>query len=271
MPDEPQPPQPAEASPIKPVRRRSLWRRIRPLATIAMAVLTFVYTVKEVVHTVHELPEQPQSSFAAGFKSGIDNQLRQLSSVDPMRLGGVFESSLRNNKCTFFVACSAIEQRFEQVHIGRLVMNMPVASEHPRLIYRIGPIMIPTWHTISGTPLAIRDMSIQIAHSGYWAIAMFLACTVFWIVLLVHFVRSDQLLPAWCCLMLSPLAISCCVYLVQHLCLGLLHVFGVVGGFMALLVTAFVHGTALALVVGFNHLFKAPEEFIEGVHKLKAV
>ena len=91
MPDEPQPPQPAEASPIKPVRRRSLWRRIRPLATIAMAVLTFVYTVKEVVHTVHELPEQPQSSFAAGFKSGIDNQLRQLSSVDPMRLGGVFE------------------------------------------------------------------------------------------------------------------------------------------------------------------------------------
>jgi hypothetical protein len=271
MPDEPQPPQPAEASPVQPVRRRSLWRRIRPLATIALAILTPIYTIKEIVHTVHELPEQPQSGFAVSFKSGVDNQLRQLNSVDPIRLGGVFEQSLRNYNCSWFFSCSPIEQQYQTLNIGALAARMPVAAGQLRLAYRFGPIFIPTWHTVSGTPRAIRDMSVQIAHSGYWAIAMFLACSVFWLVLLVRCVRGDQLLAAWCGLMVAPFAISCCVYLVQHLCLSLLHLFGVVGGFMALLVTAMVHGTAMALIVGFNHLFKSPQEFAEGVHKLKAV
>jgi hypothetical protein len=136
--------------------------------------------------------------------------------------------------------------------------------------YRFGPILIPRWDTIRGTPHGLLRMMAAIWRAGWRAVALYLSCAVIYFFLWLAALNlkddnSGNGLLVYSMMILSPFSISLMVSLVQLLAIGALHTFGwALGGFSVIL----AHAAALALLVDGRHIFKAPRELIEEVEKL---
>lgn len=262
------------------VQPRSRWRRLMALGSIFFILLSAYYAVKDVFVVVAEMraqvreqgtESQPQS-FTGRFNALVKRQVGQLGKVDPLALGGTFTNSLNNTDCSWFVDCKPRQRPALHPLARGWAFEMPAdVQPPPRLILRVGPIPIPTWHTIGGAPLALLVTCRAIAHAGYWAIAMFLSCAILWLVLFISAAKSDTPLIAWFLLIGAPLGISTGVYAVQHVCMWVLNVFGFFGCLLAVGITGFFHSAALALAVGFRHVAKTPHELVEQVEKLRSI
>lgn len=264
-----------------PAAARHSWRkRLVHLGSIFLIVLSGYYALKDVYDVLHEMhnevvkqeTDSDTRSFTGRLQNLVRKQLAELTAVNPTALGGTFTDSLENLTCTWFVSCTRIEHPVETVQFGQFHMDLPVAAPPPpKLIIKIGPIPIPTWHTISGAPRATIDSARAIAKAGVWAIAMFASCTVIWIALLIGAARGETPLAAYFMLIGGPLGISLMVLCVQHICLAVLNTFGLLGCVLAVGITGLLHSAALALAVGFRHIAKTPHELLEETHKLKSV
>ena len=270
---------PSEPSLIQPARRPFLSARFRASFNLLFILVCLVYTSVELYGALfghkEPTPEPPhpqqQTRFADRFKASMDAQVRQLGRVDPIQLGGTFQDSLLDYNCFWFVSCQKIDRPYQEVQLGNVKMRVEKYVEPPALLLHLGPIPVPTWHTISGTPRALRDMAVQVFTAGYWATAMFVSCAIFWVLLLVHFARTDQLIGAWMGLIFAPFAVSCCVFLVQHLCMGLMHLLGVVGAFLVIPVFSALPAGGLSVVINFKHLSGEQKELVEEMHRLKSL
>jgi hypothetical protein len=130
-----------------------------------------------------------------------------------------------------------------------------------------GPIIIPTWNTVRGTPYAMIRMVKAIRDKGWRAVAMFVSCTILFAVAWGALAnsKSSNGWIVYTALVLSPLCISILVYVVQWVARGALDACGWVGGMFAILLT---HSAALSLIVGVRHFLKGPKELVEAVEKL---
>ncbi len=273
-------PEPNES--VRPAQRRSLLKRLRHIGTILLILLSGYYAIKDVVEVVHEMRAEARKdadgeaakpdehSFSERLKALVASQVAQLDRVDPMSLKDTYIGSLEQNNCSWFVDCRPVERRGVDVRIGTLDLGMNTIVERPTLVVRLGPIPIPTWHTISGAPLATLQSVRMVAHSGYWAIAMFLSCAIIWFVILLSFARQDSAMAAYMMFIGAPIGISCMVWCVQKLSEGALHLFGLLGCAVALSLAGLLHSTALALVVGFRHIVLTRKELAEETEKLRA-
>ena len=134
----------------------------------------------------------------------------------------------------------------------------------PAIFTKLGPIWLPTLHTIRGTPHAFHETIIAIHDAGTWATAMYLSCALIWITL---WLRKMPLM-LYLLIFGGPLSIPLMVTLMQRICEGLLNL-GILGCAVAAGMMALLPSTALALLVGLHHTVKAPGEFIEAVVHLK--
>lgn len=134
----------------------------------------------------------------------------------------------------------------------------------PEIFTKLGPIRLPTLHTIRGTPHAFHQMVIAIHDKGFWAMTMYLSCTLIWITL---WLRKMPLM-LYILILGGPLSIPLMVTLMQWLCEGLLKL-GLAGCAVAAGLMALLPSTALALLVGLHHAVKSPRELFEAVEHLK--
>lgn len=269
--------------PVGPGPRRSLLKRLRHIGTILLILLSGYYAIKDVVEVIHEMRAEAKKeadqeaakpdkhSFSERLKALVASQVAQLDRVDPMTLRDTFIGSLENNNCSWFVDCKPVERKTVPMVLGTIDFGTTTVTETPKLMVRVGPIPIPTWHTISGAPLAALQSVRVIAHAGYWAIAMFLSCAIIWFVVLLGMAQKDTALGAYLMFIGSPVGISCMVWCVQKVSEGALHLFGLLGCAVALGLTGLLHSTALALVVGFRHIVSTRKELAEETEKLRAV
>jgi uncharacterized integral membrane protein len=133
--------------------------------------------------------------------------------------------------------------------------------------FRIGPILIPTWATIRGTPYALWKMIDAIHDAGWRAEALYLSCTVIFAFLWLAAANAKDSNGyfIYTTLVLSPLCISLMVLVVQWITKVALNTFGWVIGMFAIILA---HATALALIVGARHILKTPRELAEEIEKL---
>lgn len=245
------------------------------LGSIALILISGWYAAVEIWEVFHKPEPEPAAvelpDFSTKLKDVVNAQVQQLGRVDPVALGTTFENSLETTNCAWFVDCTPIVPHKQAVTIGGVTFDDMESVERPRLLVRFGPLPIPTWHTISGAPRALLQLARAVAGSGWWATAMFLACAVFWFAVLVSLLNADNLIAGWMMLIGAPIGISWCVWAVQHMCMGLLHAFGVVGGGFAVLLMGLMHSAALTLVIGFRHLYMTRRELAEEVEKLRGV
>lgn len=194
----------------------------------------------------------------------IDAQVSDLQGLDAGGLTGDFGWFLNNWNCPFIVHCVSIDA----MPPGSTMENRErhLAEKTPPQ-----PISVAIWHNISATPRALLYTAHQIVKAGYWATALFLACTVLWFFAMLREARGKTPVAALLMVVGSPLGIGLMVVCVQWLCALALHTLGIIGALIAVGLMATVEGTAIsALVVG-HHLSKAPEEIAEGLEKLKPI
>ncbi len=264
-----------------PAAAKHSWRkRFVHVGSIFLIVLSGYYALKDVYDVLHEMHDEvvkhetdsDARSFTGRLQNLVRTQLAELTSVNPTALGGTFTDSLNDYNCSWFVSCTKIEHPVQSFAFKGFDQPLDLATTPPpKLIIKIGPIPIPTWHTISGTPRALIVSARAIAKAGVWAIAMFASCTVIWIALLIGAARGETPLVAYFMLIGAPLCISLMVLCVQHICLAVLNTFGFLGCVLAVGITGLLHSAALALAVGFRHIAKTPHELMEETHKLKSV
>ena len=132
------------------------------------------------------------------------------------------------------------------------------------------PFVLPTWRAIRGTPYALIVTAGDIRRDGFWAIGMFLSCTLIWAMLLLRAARSETPIVVYPMIIAAPLFIPLMVVCLQWVCEGALDL-GLAGCLVAAGLLALAPSTALALVVGLRHLYKVPGEAVEGIEKLKSI
>jgi hypothetical protein len=148
----------------------------------------------------------------------------------------------------------------------------PQAANNSQEPLSIGswPLVLPTWRSIRGTPFALIKTVGAIRFAGYWAIGMFLSCTLIWVMLLLRAARGETPVIVYPMTIGAPVFVPLMVACLQWLCQGALR-FGLGGGLIAAGLFSLAPSTALALAVGLHHLYKVPGEAIEGVEKLKSL
>jgi hypothetical protein len=94
----------------------------------------------------------------------------------------------------------------------------------PAAVIRFGVIPIPTFHTIFGTPRALRVTLSRIGSAGGWAVAMFLICTSFYAVIWKSLStgRDGTPLAALILIVGAPVGIPLMVQCVQWVAGGLI-------------------------------------------------
>jgi hypothetical protein len=129
-----------------------------------------------------------------------------------------------------------------------------------------GPIFVPTFETIRGTPYALLQMAVAIRKQGAWAAAMYLSCAVIFVVLWFWAVnKSKGGFWIYTTAVFAPLCISFMVMCVQWVAQMALQTCGWAVGLLAIIIA---HATALALLVGVRHIVKTPRELVEEFEKL---
>jgi hypothetical protein len=266
--------------PEEPLRREitvtSPLRRILHLGLMILIGLSPLIIIRDLhsAYVEYKRHERDGSAekYSASIKSVVNGQLVELGKVNPMVLVGKFSGALADSVCNYPFLCEPIKQQTRPAYIGNIEVDLPVASPPPpKLIHQLVTIPIPSWHAISATPYAAWQMAVAVKNAGGWAIAMFLSCTVIWAALLVRVARGETPIMAYFMVIFAPLCISLMVMCVQWLCETALNTLGVVGCVVVAGIMAIAHSSALALIVGFRHLYKAPLEVVEEVKVLRSI
>jgi hypothetical protein len=239
---------------------------------LTIALFCFVYALadgKEVLGKFHNSYEIEHHLKDPGTIVGrtnllIDAQVNDLQGVDAGGLTGDFGWFLNNWNCPLIIHC---------ISINAMPPGSTVEDRERRLAEKTSPPPSPIaiWHTVSATPRALLYTAHQIVKAGYWAIAMFLSCTVLWFLAMLREARGKTPVAALLMFVGSPLGIGLMVVCVQWLCAAALHTLGIIGALIAMGLMAMVEGTAISAMVVGHHLSKAPEEIAEGLEKLKPI
>ena len=192
----------------------------------------------------------------------IKEEIDSLQGVDAAGLSGSFGAFLNTYNCPFIVHCESINVAPEGSSLAERMRHSPDPA--PSRSFAGG-----LWHDISATPRAIIYTVKEVVQAGYWAVTMFLACTILWFAMLFRAARGSTPIVAFIMLLGAPLGIGMMVILIQWLCAGALNALGVAGCVFAILVMAVIHGTAFALLVGAYDVLKGPREIVEGFEKFK--
>lgn len=159
-------------------------------------------------------------------------------------------------------------QSGQLIHIGAAEKTLSNPSPLPFMSHFIflGPIPIPKWDTIRGTPYALLQMAVAIRKQGARAVAMYISCTVIFIALWLWAASKAKEGGYWiyATAVFAPLTISLMVWCVQLIAEGALKTFGWALGMLAIIVA---HATAIALLVGVRHIVKTPWELAEQLEK----
>ena len=245
--------------------KRSIW-------PITIAILCLIYAVVDL--------REAGKNFSEEFKKQIDNvdpntrvgrmnlrvnyEVRRLQGIDTAGLAGSFGMFVDTHDCPFIVRCEVIDTAPKGASLAERLKH---AADTPPPRSLIGQI----WHMISAAPRAVIFTAEQVAKAGYWSIAMFLSCTIFWFALLFRMAKRDTPVIGVLMLIGAPLGIGLMVMFAQWLCEAALNSLGIAGCFLAVAFMAVVHGTALAVLVGWNHVSKSPREMAEGLERLRGV
>ena len=265
-------------TPPRPVHRYlSLgWLR-RHVWPLTIALLCFIYAFVELFElwgTFHDSYSLQHQNFdvrtvVGHMNTQFKHQVDNLQGKDTGTLAGEFGYFLETRNCPFIFRCESVDALPRNATLQQRMEN--ATKTPPVLFVPWSPIPIPTWHTIAGTPRALWYTAQQIAAAGYWAIAVFLSCTLLWLAMLIRAARSDTLIVGYLMSVGAPLGIGLMVTLTQWLCQAALKSLDAAGCAVVVVFMAILHGTALALLVGLNHISKAPAEIAEGIEKLKVV
>jgi len=130
---------------------------------------------------------------------------------------------------------------------------------------RMGPIMVPKWDTIRGTPYALLQMAAAVFKAGPRATAMFLSCTIIFAVFWLRMANSGKAgYFIYMTAIFSPLCISLMVMCVQWVAEEALRT---VGWALGLLTFVATQAAALSLLIGVWHVAKTPRELVEELEK----
>jgi hypothetical protein len=146
----------------------------------------------------------------------------------------------------------------------------PSPYESPTAYIHFGFIFLPTFHTIFGTPRALKLTLRQIGSAGGWAIIMFLACAFLYFVIMLGLAggRDGNPLIALTMIVASPVAIAYMVQFVQWVAGGMFYGVSWVLGEVVLLLA---YAGGLSLLVALPHIYKAPREVIEAAEVIRNV
>jgi hypothetical protein len=208
------------------------------------------------------------AAYAASMQAAVDRQLKALSRVDPWTLASNYSDTLGRTQCNWLFYCKAIDYG-GSTNLDRAV-NQLTAPVEPIFVPGSG-FPIPTAHTVRGTPYALLVTAGAIAHSGGWAIAMFLSRTVIWIALWFLVITSKEGSLSYVPYLMvvgAPFWISILVKCVQWVAEAALSRAGWVVGLAAVVLA---HSGALAVLVGIPHAMKSPREIREAAATLHGI
>lgn len=268
-------------------------------ATIIATILYVYFFFGEVRQKLHELEEaRPQPPLVLAIQQTVGYQVQQIRNVDALSLGGTYGSDLHNHNCNWHLECTTIEpekpfvlpkddcwscqtlnkpsgqtveDRDLQAAISRLTAPKPPP---PRDFIFLGPIPVPTFHTIFGTPRALAVTISRIWCAGGWAVGMFLVCTLFYILVWRLLTRKDEsdgaALYTLLLLAAAPVSIPLLVQSVQWAATGIFDgISWVLCGIV--LFGLYVGGLGLSLWVAVPHIYKAPHEIAEAAEIIRRV
>jgi hypothetical protein len=204
----------------------------------------------------HEL-QGSIAEYQKQMQEAVRRQSAEVGSVDAIRLGRMYTSTLNDTDCSWMFVC---HERVFGPNDWVTYSGIPIAHKVEPLF---SGMMIPTGRTIRGTPHAMKVMTGAIVHAGAWAVTMFLACTVIWLALLVLVLTSEtgsRTLVPWMMLMAAPMLVPLLVWCVQWVAVAAMDR---LGWAVALGVHVAAYSSALALVVGVRHVWKTPHELQE--------
>jgi hypothetical protein len=138
----------------------------------------------------------------------------------------------------------------------------------PQAVIHLGFVPIPTFHTIFGLPRALNFAVGEIKSAGGWAVVMFLACGLLYLLLTFAAARDAAPLFAFVMIMVAPIVITYMVQFVQYVAGGLFYGVSWVLGECVLLLA---YAGGLGLLLALPHIYKAPREVIEAVEVIRNV
>jgi hypothetical protein len=204
------------------------------------------------------VPDQPQQESAQPLHVEKDQPLAQLQN---------------NSTAAAPANAPSSEPQIKNEALSRAVERMQAAytSEGPpKAVIRFGPIPVPTFHTLFGTPHALGLAAGKISSSGPWAVTLFFLCTCCYLGIVIGIGSEDRgsALIAYIMVMASPVVVPFMVLFVQWVAGGLFHGVSWVFGELVLL-AAYAGG--LSLIVALPHIFKAPREVVEAAEVIRNV
>ena len=214
------------------------------------------------------------------MQNTVHHQSDQIRQVAPFRLAGAFTTDLYDFNCTWYLHCESNES--PKMDLSEYLRTHPLdtplryreqaitdpAPEKPTsLFYVTGPLPIPTFHTIFGTPHALRAAAASIGAAGGWAVLMFISCTILYFAIWLLLARGDDnrgFFYLWM-IMAAPIGIPLVVAAFQ-----LVAGFFIVGVNWALGLLIYVASlaSALSLIVAVPHIVKAPREVLEAAESM---
>ncbi len=262
-------------------RKQTPFRRfvLAPVSLIA-TVLYVCFFVSEVIEHFHHTAteSEPKTSLLEQMQEGVNHQLSQIRSVNADFLTGSYIADLDTYDCTWYLHCrlrnddaqAAAEAARDCPTCPQWLSRFHLATPPPQLVIPFGPFPVPTFHLIFGTPHALAVLVQNVWHAGFWAVVMFLTCTVIHFALFRLLFTKDGFNPILFVMMFltAPLIITVLVQIIQWIATGL---FNGVSWAIGELVLVVAYSSALSIVVALPHIWKAPREVIEAAEVIRNV
>lgn len=257
------------------------WRAFFAPFSIIATVLYVVFFALELIHYYSEPHETKPPTFIAAMQNNVSRQIAEIRQVDAFQLAGSFTSDLYDYDCTWYLHCESTEPPPLDIseYLRTHPLNAPItfpqqttsASVPPRptrLVIPVGPLPVPTFHTLFGTPHALGTAASSIAAAGRWAVLMFISCSVIYAIVLILLFRSSEnrgFFYFWM-IMAAPFGIPAVVTCFQFIATLVFH--GIHWA-LGLLVVVCGWASALSLIVAVPHIVKAPHEVLEAAENMR--
>ncbi len=214
------------------------------------------------------------------MQNTVSQQIAEIKQVDAFRLSGTFITDLYDFNCTWYLHCESNEP--PKVDLAEYLRTHPldtpltyreqsIAEPDPtppaRLIIPVGPLPVPTFHTLFGTPHALLTTASSIHAAGAWAVLMFISCSVIYFLVPILLFRNTEnrgFIYFWM-VMAAPFGIPGVVTVFQFIAQSLFHG---VNWALGLLVVVCGWASALSLIVAVPHIVKAPHEVLEAAETM---